>query len=57
MVVTVECRECGYITDFETLSETNPSRCPKCQGTLWVAGIDQTYADYLESAHDDDPAE
>ena len=38
--VTVDCRAdgCGYSTDLSTISDTNPSRCPKCGATLYVSG-------------------
>jgi len=37
MTLTIECRrrkQCGYVTDIETTSQTNPRRCPKCGGVL-----------------------
>jgi ribosomal protein S27E len=32
--LTVKCSECGWITDLNTLSETNPTCCPECGGSL-----------------------
>ena len=29
-MITVHCTECDWITDLETASDTNPTRCPKC---------------------------
>jgi DNA-directed RNA polymerase subunit RPC12/RpoP len=48
MVHTVECRRrktCGWCTDFESLSETNPNRCPTCGGTIVLAGTNTPYYD------------
>jgi predicted Zn-ribbon and HTH transcriptional regulator len=43
--VTVDCRadDCGYSTDLSTLSDTNPSRCPKCGEALFVSGTADEY--------------
>jgi uncharacterized paraquat-inducible protein A len=40
---TIECRECGWITDISVLSETNPNHCPKCGGQLYIAGTEERY--------------
>ncbi len=48
-MITVECsrkKRCGWITDLEETSETNPSICPKCGGTIMIAGTNQEFADY-----------
>jgi len=42
MIKTVECVDCGYITDIETTSETNPSICPECGGALRDAYTGET---------------
>ncbi len=39
MSTTIECK-CGFCTDVEETSETNPSHCPKCGGDLFYAGTD-----------------
>ncbi len=39
MAITVSC-ECGWCTDLELTSDTNPSRCPKCGGTIMLDGTD-----------------
>jgi DNA-directed RNA polymerase subunit RPC12/RpoP len=42
---TVECRDCGFVTDMDTLSQTNPKHCPECGSHLFLAGtsIDWKY--------------
>lgn len=50
MAITVECIECGYITDLEETSETNPRHCPKCAGELWICGTETNIKDYLRGA-------
>ena len=40
---TIECRECGWITDIESHDPTAPTICPECRGDLQDAG---TGADY-----------
>jgi len=37
MAITVGC-ECGWTTDIELTSETNPYHCPKCGGEIRLAG-------------------
>lgn len=42
MSVTIECDKCGYCTDIELTSDTNPTGCPKCDdGELMISGTDQ----------------
>jgi len=41
--ITVECKKCGWITDMETTSETNPTHCPKCGGELVNAYTGEPY--------------
>ncbi len=45
MTITIICGRdgsgedgCGYCTDVEEISETNPTRCPKCGGSLYIEG-------------------
>jgi len=40
-MITVNCADCGWTTDLELTSDTNPSRCPKCGGTIVIAGTDE----------------
>ena len=40
MAITVGCK-CGWLTDIELISETNPHRCPKCGGTIMLNGYDE----------------
>jgi predicted Zn-ribbon and HTH transcriptional regulator len=44
-VVTVECRECGYITDLNTLADArlSPERCPECGDILYISGTDDEF--------------
>jgi DNA-directed RNA polymerase subunit RPC12/RpoP len=37
MAITVGC-VCGWATDIETISETNPRRCPQCGGEIVLSG-------------------
>jgi len=48
---TIECRDegCGYCTDIETSSETNPRFCPRCGGELFVAGMPEILDEALEN--------
>lgn len=39
---TITC-DCGYTTDVETTSETNPHVCPECQGQLRDAGTGEAF--------------
>ena len=49
-VCTVTCSEnCGWSTDFEILSDTNPHRCPHCGAEIVVEGTGQLYDEYLEN--------
>lgn len=41
--VTVKCSGCDWITDLNTLSETTPTRCPKCGGGLLDAYTDEQW--------------
>lgn len=54
--ITVECRRrktCGYCTDLETFSKTNPRKCPQCGGILVVSGTNQNYLDYIKENQDE----
>lgn len=42
-VLTVECRECGWITDLVWLNDTNPEVCPECGGGLIGAYTGEEY--------------
>ena len=35
---TIECTDCGWVTDIETTDTTAPRHCPECMGALVVAG-------------------
>ena len=53
MTITVECNQtkrCGWITDIETLSETNPKRCPKCGHGLHNAYTGEEWPETKNSA-------
>lgn len=43
MSTTITCNDtdCGYTTDIELISETNPKRCPECGDILMIDGIDK----------------
>jgi len=43
MSATIECGTCVYCTDVEEISETNPTKCPKCGGELFYAGTMLTF--------------
>jgi hypothetical protein len=38
--MTIECHDCGFCTDVEVTSNTNPATCPECGGELFAAGTD-----------------
>lgn len=40
-MITVTCSDCDWTTDLELTSETNPTRCPKCGGTIMIACTDE----------------
>lgn len=44
--ITVERRNCGYTTDMNILSDTNPDYCPDCWETLYLEGTEIKWADY-----------
>jgi hypothetical protein len=47
MAVTVGCKGCGWTTDIELTSETNPCDCPKCGGDIYISGQDELSDDPL----------
>ena len=54
--MTIECvrrKKCGYITDIEITSETNPDFCPKCGGRLVIAGTNTDYQDYEDPDYEE----
>jgi protein-arginine kinase activator protein McsA len=54
-MITIECRRkksCGWITDIEETSETNPNICPNCGGGLKNA---YTGEDYPEETPEETP--
>ena len=40
--VTVHCRDCGFITDLNLLSDSNIEHCPDldCMGQLYIVDTD-----------------
>jgi hypothetical protein len=40
MTLTVTCN-CGWCTDIETTSETNPHHCPECYGVIMLGLTDE----------------
>ena len=37
MAITVGCK-CGWLTDIELTSDTNPGSCPECGGEIMLNG-------------------
>jgi uncharacterized paraquat-inducible protein A len=50
--VTVCCHNCDWVTDFSTISDTNPATCPKCGGEIFVDGTDIPYDEYEDVEED-----
>ena len=49
MAITVYCK-CGWCTDIELTSESNPHRCPECGGEILLNGTETPlYVDGMEN--------
>lgn len=51
MPITIRCESCGYTTDIEITSDTNPIRCPACGGELRDAGTGNSWDGETLIAH------
>ncbi len=47
MAITVGCVDCGWVTDIELISETNPHHCPECGGEIMLCGQNELSEDPL----------